>query len=157
MSSIPAESRGSTRKARQRTVVDREVQMGIVRKLALHWVAFFLCNAIALVLWTRLFEQPDLAWEETAMDATRRFLPFLVISAALIPAFVLDTLKMTNRFAGPVSRLRSELKNAAEGRPVSELKFRAGDYWAEIAANFNRMADRANLRSTNTQANESSE
>ncbi|MEM9365876.1 MAG: hypothetical protein AAGD07_07750 [Planctomycetota bacterium] len=156
MSSIPAESRGSTHKARQRTIVDREVQMGIIRKLALHWVAFFLCNAVALLLWTRLFEQPDLAWEEALMNAFRRLLPFFVISAALIPAFVLDTLKMTNRFAGPISRLRSELKNAAEGRPVSELKFRAGDYWAEIAANFNRMADRANLRGKEHHANDAS-
>ncbi|WP_250931256.1 hypothetical protein [Aporhodopirellula aestuarii] len=132
-------------KKRTRTVIDREVQYGVIWKIAVHWMALFACNSIALVIWVGLFEQPDLSWKQTLSDSFRRFLPFFVITAALIPAFVVDTLKLTNRFAGPISRLRSELSNAAEGRPVRHLKFRDNDFWREIADGFNALIDRAGL------------
>ncbi|MBB3210212.1 hypothetical protein FHS27_006058 [Rhodopirellula rubra] len=140
------------RKKRSRTVIDREVQYGVVWKIAVHWMALFACNSIALVIWIGLFEQPDVSWKQTVVDSFRRFLPFFVITAALIPAFVLDTLKLTNRFAGPISRLRVELANAAEGRPVRHLKFRNNDYWLEIANGFNTLIDRAGLTAEQNEA-----
>lgn len=129
-------------KRRTQTVIDKEVQYGVVRKVAIHWVAFMICNSVALIMWVILFEQPDAKWSETLRTCVQRFLPFFVISAALIPAFVLDTLKMTNRFAGPISRLRTEIANVTAGRPVTKLSFRSNDYWREIADGFNAMVDK---------------
>ncbi|WP_236618432.1 hypothetical protein [Rhodopirellula europaea] len=135
----------STQKDRSTTVVDRTVQYGVVKKIALHWIVLFVCNSVALLLWLRLFEQPDLSWQHSFEDCVRRFLPFFLISIALIPAFVLDTLKLTNRFAGPIMRLRTEILNAAEGRPVKRLSFRTNDFWKEVADSFNSMAQRTGL------------
>ncbi len=127
---------------RRRTLVDPEVQGGVLRKIAVHWVMFFVCNAIALMIWIRLFEQPDADWGQTFGDTMRRFLPFFIISMALIPAFAWDTLKLTNRFAGPILRLRSALYDASKGRAVVPLHFRSDDFWQEIATNFNALMDR---------------
>lgn len=132
----------STSKRRTKALVDPEVQGGILRKIAIHWVLFFICNAIALMIWIRLFEQPDADWGQTFGDTLRRFLPFFIITMALIPAFVWDTLKLTNRFAGPISRLRSALADASAGRATPPLQFRTNDYWKEIAQNFNSVIDR---------------
>jgi hypothetical protein len=140
---------------RTQTVIDREVQYGVVRKIALHWIALFVCNSIALVIWVSLFEQPDANWKQNVGDSFRRFLPFFIITAALIPAFVLDTLKLTNRFAGPISRLRTEIRNASEGRPVRRLSFRTNDYWREIADGFNTLIDRSGLPVQSSDSNES--
>lgn len=129
-------------KRRTKTVIDKEVQYGVVRKVAVHWIAFLVCNSVALVMWVILFEQPDAKWSDTLQTCFQRFLPFFVISAALVPAFVLDTLKMTNRFAGPISRLRAEIANVTAGRPVTKLSFRTNDYWSEIADGFNAMVDK---------------
>ncbi|MEM6981105.1 MAG: hypothetical protein AAF539_15705 [Planctomycetota bacterium] len=129
---------------RRRRLVDPEVQIGIIRKIAIHWSVFFVCNAIALMIWIRLFEQPDADWGQTFGDTMRRFMPFFIITMALIPAFVWDTLKLTNRFAGPILRLRSALSDASAGRAVSPLQFRNNDFWQEIAENFNKVI----LRST---------
>lgn len=131
MASIPSK--------RTRTLVDSEVQGGLLRRVAFHWVLFFICNTLALVVWIRLFEQPDAAWSESFADTVRRFLPFFVITAALIPAFVWDTLKMSNRFAGPIRRLRDTLNEMKQGRSVPPLKFRENDFWQEIASNFNEV------------------
>lgn len=127
---------------RRRALVDPEVQGGILRKIATHWVVFFVCNALALTIWIRLFEQPDADWGQTFGDTMRRFLPFFVITMALIPAFVWDTLKVTNRFAGPIMRLRKSLEDAGAGRPVQLLHFRDDDYWQEMAKNFNAIIKR---------------
>ncbi len=130
---------------RSKMFVDPEVQGGLIRMVALHWGLFFLCNSFALLLWMRLFEQPDAAWGETLVDCVRRFLPFFIITTALIPAFVWDTLKLTNRFAGPMTRLRSALAEAGAGRSVPPLRFRDGDYWIGVAEDFNRVMNRARL------------
>lgn len=125
--------------SRQRTrqLVDREVQGGVLFRVASHWALFFVCNVMALMIWIRLFEQPDAGWGQTFGDTLRRFLPFFVISMALLPAFVLDTLKLTNRFAGPMLRIRRALAEARGGRDVRPLKFRDNDFWREVAEDFN--------------------
>ncbi|MEM6978315.1 MAG: hypothetical protein AAF539_01525 [Planctomycetota bacterium] len=137
---------------RTKTVVDREIQFGIIRKIAFHWIALFACNCFALMIWVRLFEQPEASWAETGRECIRRFLPFLIVTTCLIPAFVLDTLKLTNRFAGPISRLRQEIAKAASGSTVSPLKFRQNDYWREIADGFNALIDRAGLQASDVSA-----
>lgn len=129
MSTIPAK--------RSRTLIDTEVQGSLLRRVALHWIVFFVCNTIALTFWIRLFEQPDADWGQTFGDTIRRFLPFFVITVALIPAFVWDTLKLSHRFAGPILRLKSALTDIKQGRSVAPLKFRDNDFWQEIATNFN--------------------
>lgn len=152
----------STTSKRRKALVDPEVQGGILRKIATHWVIFFICNAMALMIWIRLFEQPDADWGQTFGDTMRRFLPFFIITMALIPAFVWDTLKLTNRFAGPILRLRSALSDASAGRAVAPLHFRTNDFWQEIARNFNSVIERtspadatAAERSADTESRES--
>ncbi len=127
---------------RSRTLVDHEVQGGLIRKIAVHWIVFFVCNAIALTVWIRLFEQPEADWTTTFGDTMRRFMPFFVITMALIPAFVWDTLKLTNRFAGPILRLRSALADVRSGKSVAPLSFRNNDFWQQIALDFNCVAER---------------
>ncbi|MGV3484563.1 MAG: hypothetical protein ACO1RT_09110 [Planctomycetaceae bacterium] len=127
---------------RARSFVDPEVQGGLLKKIAVHWTLLFAVNALALVIWVRLFEQPEASWATTFGDCVRRFLPFFVITILLIPAFIWDTLKITSRFAGPVLRLRAALANAAQGREVTPLKFRNNDFWQEIADDFNTLVER---------------
>lgn len=139
--------------ARRTQLVDPEVQGGVVKKIAQHWGIFFVCNAVALMIWIRLFEQPDVRWSETFVSTVQRFLPFFVITLALIPAFILDTLKLTNRFAGPISRLRSAISDASHGLKVEPLDFRENDYWHNIAVEFNRLVE----RNTTTPAGETTD
>ncbi len=122
---------------RSKSLVDPEVQGSVLKKIAAHWFILFVCNSLALVLWVRLFEQPDAMWSETLRECFYRYLPFFVVTVALAPAFVWDTLKLTNRFAGPILRLRQALAESAQGRVVAPLHFRQNDFWREIAENFN--------------------
>ncbi len=135
---------------RSKSLVDPEVQGSVLKKVAMHWLLLFLCNTIALVIWVRLFEQPDAAWGDTLRDCLQRYLPFFVVTIVLLPAFVWDTLKLTNRFAGPILRLRLALSDAADGRIVAPLHFRQNDFWREIAENFNSVLSRVTVAETTT-------
>ena len=59
----------------------------------------------------------------------------------LLPVFVLDTIKMSNRFAGPIYRLRQTIRSIAQGDPPPRLKFRDFDFWQGLAQDFNQMVD----------------
>jgi hypothetical protein len=137
-----------TRTKRRTTIFDPEVQGSVIRKITIHWMIFFGCNVLALLIWVRLFEQPDATWEQTFSDTLYRFLPFFVVTLALIPAFVWDTLKLTSRFAGPILRLKEALAEASQGRTVPPLRFRDNDFWQEIAENFNLLMERRDTEQT---------
>lgn len=134
---------------RRSLLCDTEVQFALLQRIVLHWAAFFACNAIALTIWVRLFKQPEAGWGKSFTDALVEFMPFYLVSAALLPAFVWDTLKLSNRFAGPIVRLRRSLAEAREGRVVKALHFRDSDFWQQIATDLNSI-----LRSTGQLAGE---
>lgn len=139
----------SDKKTKRRTTIfDPEVQLRVIRKIAFHWLVFFCCNVLALLIWIRLFEQPDANWGQTFADTLRRFFPFFVVTLILIPAFVWDTMKLTSRFAGPILRLRAALSDAGKGRAVPPLRFRENDFWQEIATNFNSLMEQRETKSS---------
>jgi hypothetical protein len=78
----------------------------------------------------------------------------------IFPIFAYDSLKLSNRFAGPMVSFRNALKKLSRGEPVKPLSFRKGDFWRELAADFNRVADRMKTeeycgdRSTDERADE---
>jgi hypothetical protein len=69
--------------------------------------------------------------------------PAAIASLLLLPLVTFDLLRLSNRFAGPMFRLRRSLHDLAQGRPVAEVRFRHGDFWQEFADDFNTVAARA--------------
>ncbi len=61
---------------------------------------------------------------------------------SILPTFVYDSMKLSNRFAGPVMRLRESIRDLAQGESVEELKFRDNDFWRELSDDFNAVAKR---------------
>jgi hypothetical protein len=79
---------------------------------------------------------------EAFQNGLKHSAPVFVLLLALIPAFVWDTMKLSHRFTGPMRRLRSAIHAAANGEDIEPLKFREGDFWSEVPADFNRMLER---------------
>lgn len=124
-------------------LIDREVQGSLLQKIVLHWGLLFLANTVALMIWLSLFEAPDGSWRDVFQLAVQRYLPVVIVSLAILPAFLWDTVRLTNRFAGPIRRLRVALSDAANGRTVAPLNFRSNDYWREIANDFNKLTEQS--------------
>jgi hypothetical protein len=76
------------------------------------------------------------------LQTWRMFWPVLFASALVLPLLLADVLRVSNRFAGPMYRLRNALRDLADGKPVTPVKFREGDFWCNMADEFNRVLDR---------------
>jgi len=68
--------------------------------------------------------------------------PFLLVMFFLLPVFILDTIKLSHRFAGPIYRLRNTVRSLANGEEFRPLKFREVDFWQGLAEDFNVMVAR---------------
>jgi hypothetical protein len=49
-------------------------------------------------------------------------------------------MRMSNRFVGPIYRLRRSMRSLANGADVDPVFLRDGDYWFDFAEDFNRVA-----------------
>jgi hypothetical protein len=129
----------SMSKRRTQKLVDYEVQSSLIVRLCMHWVLFLVATAIAMFLWVRFFESPLDSLEVSFNKYLSTLIPLVVVALALLPVFVLDAVKLSNRFTGPILRLRRTLASLAEGQPVKPLEFRSNDFWRSLADDFNRV------------------
>ncbi len=123
---------------RARTLVDFEVQTSLLRKVSIHWILLMIANATALFMWTALMNAPIHSWSELTFEFFKLYTPLLLVSIALLPVFLLDTAKLSNRFAGPMIRIRRTLTALVNGEKVAPVKFRENDFWRELADEFNQ-------------------
>ena len=121
---------------RRRVLVDPAVQGALARRIILHWACFVFVASVATFVLTALANPfrpladhvADLWWTQGS---------FLLVAALLVPAFIVDTIKVSNRFAGPILNLRRAMREIASGKPATMLNFRDGDFWQELADDFN--------------------
>lgn len=78
--------------------------------------------------------------------------PYMVALLCLMPVFVRDTLRLSNRMAGPICRLKDTVSRLAEGEDVPPLKFRKGDMWDDLPDKFNAMVKELKRSSYEQQA-----
>ncbi|HTQ40691.1 MAG TPA: hypothetical protein VMJ32_16835 [Pirellulales bacterium] len=135
---------------RKRLFVDRKVQGALMLRAVEYWFCCVLTIALALLAWS-LLTGPDQPLYQFFLDAWRFFLPTAVVSLLILPLLVYDIMKLSNRFTGPVYRLRRELRRLAAGENVSLLRFRDEDYWFELADEFNAVAQRMEMFAERTE------
>ncbi len=140
-------------KRRLQKYVDREVQSSLLVRLCAHWLLFMFANLIAVTLWTRFMDTPTEAWEATFALTWHRVVPFVLVSLAIAPVFIWDAVKLSNRFAGPIVRVRQVLERFADGHDFKAVEFRQGDFWKSLASDLNRAFSRK-LAAEEASANE---
>ncbi len=127
---------------RKTFMVDSRLQGALGWRIATHWMIFLglsvavTCSLQVLSsfdhgsLWSRL---------ETALKGQFGSIAVLL---ALLPWFVHDLLKFSNRFAAPVVRLQRSIVQLAKEDQTPPLVIRSGDFWQELAGDFNELRAR---------------
>lgn len=138
-------------KNRTQYFVDGAVQGALLRRLLMHWAVMLGAVGAFLYFVELLGADPQRA----AVNVLRRHGPSVVALLALVPVFVVDLFRLTNRFAGPMVRLRRAMQALGRGEQVKPIEFREGDFWQELAADFNRVIRRVETAPTATPAVES--
>ncbi len=132
------QSNANMTQKRKKQFVDRSVQGAILCRLLAYGFLFVITTG-AFLYFVELLVGPP---EEAAENMIRRHGPTALAFLALAPIFLRDLCKLTNRFAGPMVRLRQGMHDLAEGRQVAPIDFRENDFWKDLAIDFNRIAKR---------------
>lgn len=126
---------------RRRIFVDRKVQGALSIRVAVYWFCCLLSVALLSACWTAIKQGPMSAVQLVQAIAPQ-CVAVLASSLLLLPIIVIDSVRQSNKFAGPMLRIRSAMQQLANGKPVQPIQFRKGDFWYDFAGDFNRVAAR---------------
>ena len=121
--------------------IDREVQGALMFRAVFYWFFCLLSITLMLICWNA-YSGPPRRFMELFADLYYRYAPALAASLLLLPIALIDVVRLSNRFVGPMVRLKGALKDLADGRPAQPLNFRDNDFWRDLASEFNRAAAR---------------
>lgn len=122
---------------RSKKYVDKAVQGAVLRRFLFHGFVLMAVGSL-LSLMVQFLSNPFQDASTLMGQFWQSAGPFMVVLAALLPIFVWDTVKLTNRIVGPMCRVRSALHQVNAGdRQTQPLKFREGDFWVDLADELN--------------------
>jgi hypothetical protein len=133
--------------------VDPKVQGALLMRVVGYWLLCIASIALMILCW-RIITGPARMFYTHFDDMWFYFGPALVGAVLLMPLVLYDIVRLSNRFAGPLIRLRRSLRALAKGEEVAPLKFREGDFWQDFAKEFNAVAERMNKLNEAAKADE---
>ncbi|TWU26518.1 hypothetical protein Pla52o_03710 [Novipirellula galeiformis] len=130
----------SSNSTRRYVVADGHVQGAILRRVGLYAFAAILYYCVVFCF-TVFGSHPEGTVTDQillCLDDAISWIPGLLV---ILPIAAYDLLATTNRFAGPICRLRGELQRLIEGQSPQPLNFRENDHWTDIAELFNQVRE----------------
>ena len=123
---------------RSKFLIDQSVQGAITWRIIVHWSSFIVagfCFGFVFQMlanpFTDLGQQFSIFWWNQV--------GFIFVLLFMTPVIICDTIKLSNRFAGPVYRLRDTIRRINAGENPPPVHFREDDFWREMADEFNAM------------------
>ena len=132
---------------RKKLYVDRKVQGVILRRVLLYSGCSLLFMILPMLI-VRAIVNPDRFFFENFGAIWIQYWPVLLVLLFFVVFAPFDLLRLSNRFAGPVFRLRREMKRLANGEKVRPVHFREGDFWQDFADSFNQIVERLDASTT---------
>ena len=126
---------------RKQNFVDKSVQGGLIRRIFVHWVCFFIVTAIAVLSVNTLLGDPAISFSDRLGNELSEFTFLGIVFIAIFPVFMVDTIRFSNRFVGPIVRLRRHLVELGTEGETKDVQFRDNDFWQTVAAEFNVVND----------------
>lgn len=123
---------------RKQLLIDHQVQIPILKRMGFYMLA---CVVYFMVV---------LGWAESTSYGHESFSRTLTLCfdvmicwapgvMLLAPIIAYDVLVFTNKFAGPMFRLRREMQNLIDGQSTNPIQLRTDDCWPEMADLFNEI------------------
>jgi methyl-accepting chemotaxis protein len=129
---------------RRQFFVDTAVQGALILRALGYWIAVMITMVVILITW-RMFTGPARVFYLHFDDLWFHYQLPLIAALLVLPLIVYDVVRFSSRFAGPIMRFRRAMNCLAQGEATQRLQFRAGDYWMELADDFNAVANRVEV------------
>jgi hypothetical protein len=137
------------KRMRKHLYVDSKVQGALVSRALLYWAVCLIAIALLLLCWQILTSPPQMFYMYFN-NLWFFFGPAAIASLLLVPVVVMDVIRISNRFVGPLLRLRRSMRELARGEDVGPLEFRDNDFWQDFADEFNAVRNRMQQLSAKT-------
>lgn len=141
------------RQTRRQYFVHGKVQGSLLCRVSMYWLYCLLTVALMSSCWIVLFDRPASSFDFLAR-LTSQTVPILISSLLLLPIVLMDCVRFSNRFVGPLFRLGRSLDRLADGQRVHNIEFRKDDFWFDVAQTFNRLNERVILLEEQLKARE---
>lgn len=126
---------------RRKSVVDARLQWTLAVRIVLH-LFLFLTASLFFGLILQYLSDPLSGIRQHMSRFGSQNAPMLITAGLLLPVFVIDLLRLSNRIAGPICRLRYTMGRLGAGQAVPPLSFRDNDMWGDLPRHFNQMVQR---------------
>ena len=126
---------------RKHLFVDPKLQGPLVARVVFYWFVCLISITLMLMCWQVLSGAPR-PFSVHLNKIWFQYGPALVASLIMLPLAIIDMIRFSNRFVGPLLRLRRSMRELARGEHVEPIKFRDTDFWQDFADEFNAVADR---------------
>lgn len=133
------------RAKRKTLLIDARVQVPLLWRVTLYWLLGV--TAMGVMVGVQVMLSSDSASADVLVSRTLlAFGPALVASMFVLPMMLFDCVRFSNRWAGPMYRLRGKFKQLADTGACERIEFRKDDFWYELGEQFNRVAERLQER-----------
>ncbi len=129
---------------RKKFFVDQKLQGTLASRLVAIWLlggALILAFPVAVNLLYGLFMSSMTT--QTLMQEITQSLWFPALTALMvIPIGVRYSIRFSNRIAGPIYRIKTEINSLLDDGSFRPIKLRPNDFFFDLADDINRLADR---------------
>lgn len=125
---------------RRQVITDQTVQGELLFRALIYW---FLCltTILLMVLGWSLWSGPPRTFVQVVQDTLVVSAPVVFGSVVLLPIVLIDVLRVSNRFVGPIRQVRYVLKQLSSGEKARRVYLRQGDFWQDLAHYTNMVAE----------------
>ena len=121
---------------RKQLLVNDSVQLPIVLRVITYWASCMVFITCPLTL-ARVYAEPDVFILSQLLHVVTSYWPLYATMTTLLPFAIYDSLKLSNRFAGPIYRMKTTLQRFNEGEAYQQIQLRATDFHKDLATELN--------------------
>jgi hypothetical protein len=135
------------KRLRKHLFVDPNVQGALIARIATYWIMCLISVTLTVLCW-QIITGPTQPFYVHVSEMWSCCGSALVASLLVLPLVIIDVIRFSNRFVGPLVRLRRSMRELARGKQVEPLEFRGADFWQDFANEFNAVRDRVQASAT---------
>ncbi len=130
------------REKRIRKFIDGKLQGALILRVLVYAFCCFTVVTVMILTWRITVSGPARVFYKHFDDLWYQYAPVVIALLLLLPLIMIDVVRFSHRFVGPMLRMRRAMKELAEGGEVEPIRFRKNDFWHEAADHFNMLLRR---------------
>ncbi len=126
---------------RTRWLVEQGVQKAMLLRICVYWIAGILFVSLPIALFKNAAGSGQF-FVQDVFSVWEDHWPILVCFTLMLPFVLNDLLRFSNRFSGPIFRLKRELQQFQETGKSVQISLREKDYWKDVVESFCELTQR---------------